>query len=133
MLPSRSDALKMLLLLVAWDGILSACIHNTATEMIEGKFYQKFKDTAHQLKNLESSTNWSSVIKGEKSVRTKKESYLIQCLIFVMGRNQHSVNQCHWKPNMLQLLLHHSSPQVSECFGNKQPHLSPTQSHTLHS
>ena len=57
---SRSEAYKTLFLLFAWESVLPACIQNNAKDMIHGKFYQKFKDAACHLKQLEPHTPWSN-------------------------------------------------------------------------
>ena len=46
---SRNEAHETLLLLFAWDGVTPACTCNNAKEMVQGKFYQKCKDTACHL------------------------------------------------------------------------------------
>ena len=40
------------------DGVSPACIYNNVKKIIQGKFYQKLKDAACQLKQLEPSTPW---------------------------------------------------------------------------
>ena len=62
---SRNEAHETLLLLFARDGILSACICNNAKEMTQGKFYQKFKDAACHLKQLEPYTPRSNAAERE--------------------------------------------------------------------
>ena len=56
----RSEAHDTLLMLVAWDGVLPACICISAKEMIQGKFYQKLKDAMCQLKQFKQYTPWSN-------------------------------------------------------------------------
>ena len=51
---SRSEAKETLSLLFARKGILPTCICDNAKEMVQGKYYQKFKDAACHLKQLES-------------------------------------------------------------------------------
>ena len=60
---SRSEAHETLLLLFARDGVPLACICDNAKEMIKGKFYQKLKDAACELKQLEPHTPWSNELK----------------------------------------------------------------------
>ena len=47
---SRSEAHATLSLLFTWDGVPLAYICNDTKDMIQGKFYQKVKDAAFQLK-----------------------------------------------------------------------------------
>ena len=56
----RSEAHENLSLLFARDGVPPACIHDNAKEMMKGKFYQKLKDAACHLKQLESYIPWSN-------------------------------------------------------------------------
>ena len=57
---STSEAHETLLLLFIWDGVPPACICNNAKKMIQNKFYQKLKDGALYLKQLEPYTPWSN-------------------------------------------------------------------------
>ena len=57
---SRSEAHETLSLLFARNDVLPACICNNAKEILQGKFYQKLKDAACQLKQLEPYTPWSN-------------------------------------------------------------------------
>ena len=68
---SRNEAHETLTLLVAGNGILSACICEYAKEMIKGKFYQKFKDAACQLKQLEPCTQWPNA--AERQIKELKK------------------------------------------------------------
>ena len=49
----RSEAHETLSLLFAQDGVPPACICDNAKKMIKGKFYQKLKDAACHLRQLE--------------------------------------------------------------------------------
>ena len=51
---SRSEAHETLSLLFVTDGVPPACICDSVKEMIQGKLYQKLKDAACHLKQLES-------------------------------------------------------------------------------
>ena len=53
---SRSEAHETLLLLFARDEVLPACICDNAKKMVQGKFYQKLKDAAYHLKQLDQYT-----------------------------------------------------------------------------
>ena len=61
----RSEAHETLLLLFARYEVLPACICNNAKKMIQGKFYQKLKDAACNLKQLEPHTPWSNAAERE--------------------------------------------------------------------
>ena len=63
---SRSEAHEMLSLLLAWDDVPPACICDNAKEIIQGKFHQKLKDAACQLKQLEPYTPWSNAAERER-------------------------------------------------------------------
>ena len=62
---SRSETHKTLSLLFARDGCLPACILNNAKEVIQGMFYQKLKDAACYLIQLEPYTPWSNAAERE--------------------------------------------------------------------
>ena len=55
---SRSEAHKTLSLLFARDRVPPACICDNAKEMVKVKFYQKLKDAACHLKQLELYSPW---------------------------------------------------------------------------
>ena len=57
---SRSEAHETLSLMFARDGVLQDCIFDNVEEMVQGKFYQKLKDAACHLKQLEPYTPWSN-------------------------------------------------------------------------
>ena len=52
-------------MLFARDGVLPACIHDNAKEMIHGKIHQKLKEAACYLKQLEQYTPWSKAAERE--------------------------------------------------------------------
>ena len=56
---------KTLPLLFARNGVPPAYIYDNANEKIQGKFYQKLKDAACQLKELEPYTLWSNATERE--------------------------------------------------------------------
>ena len=68
---SRSEAHKTLSLLFTQDSIQSTCIYDSAKEMIHCKFYQKLKNAACQLKQLEPYTPWSNA--AEKEIKELKK------------------------------------------------------------
>ena len=62
---SRSEMHETLSLLFARDGFMPACICDDAKEMIQGKFYQKLKNAACHLKQLEPYSPWGNAAKKE--------------------------------------------------------------------
>ena len=54
---SRSDAYETFLLLFTWYGVPPPWICDNSKEMIQGEFYQKHKDAACKLKQLEPYTS----------------------------------------------------------------------------
>ena len=62
---SRSEVHETLSFLFAGDGVPPACICNNSKEMEQGKFHQKLKDAACQLKQLELYTP-SKMLQKEK-------------------------------------------------------------------
>ena len=62
---SRDEAHETLLLLFAKNDVPSAYICDNVKEMIQGKFYQKLKDDACHLKQLEPFTSWSNAAERE--------------------------------------------------------------------
>ena len=69
---SRRKAHETSSLLFKWDGVPPVCICDTAVAMIQCKFYQKLKDAACQLKQLEPYTPWSNTTEGLKSLRKRQ-------------------------------------------------------------
>ena len=55
---SRSEAHETLSLQFARDAVLPASICDNAKEMVQGKFYQKLKDAACHMTQLEPYTPW---------------------------------------------------------------------------
>ena len=53
LMASYSEANELLPQLLARDGVPSACLSDNSKEIIQGKFYQKLKDVACQLKQME--------------------------------------------------------------------------------
>ena len=66
LIASRSEAHETLLLLFARDGVMSACMCNNLKEMVQGKSFQKLKNTACRLKQLEPYPPWSNAAKRER-------------------------------------------------------------------
>ena len=64
-LASRCKAHETLSLLFAWNVFPLASFRNIAKEMIQDKFYQKLKDAACHLKQLELYTSWSNAAERE--------------------------------------------------------------------
>ena len=70
---------KTLPLLFTRNGVPPACICNNAKETIQGKFYQKHKDTAYHLKQLEPYTPWSNTAeRGIKELKKGANHKLLQ-------------------------------------------------------
>ena len=61
----RNEAYETLMLLFVRDEVLPACVCDNAKEMVQGKFYQKLKEAACHLKQLEPYTLWSNATKRE--------------------------------------------------------------------
>ena len=77
---SKSEAHEILQLLYARDGVPLACICDTAKEMIQGKLYQKLKDAACHLKQLEPYTPWLNAAEKEKEKKkSSKKGPIISC------------------------------------------------------
>ena len=82
----RSKAHGTLLLLFARDGIPPACICDKSKEIIKGTFYQKLKDAAYHLKQLEQYTPWTDAAEreikklkkgaGHKLLRSRESKHL---------------------------------------------------------
>ena len=56
----RSEAHETLLLLFARNRVMPASLCKNANGMIQGRFYQKLKEVACHLKQLEPCTPWSN-------------------------------------------------------------------------
>ena len=73
-LASRSEAHETLLFLLRQDGVPPSCICDSDNKMIPGKFYQKLKDAACQLRQLEPYISWSTAAEREIKEVVKKRS-----------------------------------------------------------
>ena len=62
---SISEAHKTCSLLFVSNGVSPACTCDNAKEMVQGKFYQKLKDTAYHLNQLKPYTPWSNAAERE--------------------------------------------------------------------
>ena len=63
---SRIELHETSSLLFARDDVPPACICNNAQEMIQDKFYQKFKDAACHQKQLKPYTPWLNAAERER-------------------------------------------------------------------
>ena len=70
----RSEAHETLSLLFARDCVPPANIHDDAQEIVQGKFYQKLKEAACPLKQLEPYTPWSNAAEREVKELNKEVS-----------------------------------------------------------
>ena len=104
---SRSEAHKTLSLMFARDGVPPACLCNHAKEMIQGKYYQKLKDAACHLKQLEPYIAWSNTTEREIKELKKRASYkllwskasrcfwgdCIELKAYMRSNNAHDINK----------------------------------------
>ena len=78
------------MLLFTLKVVLRACTCDNAKEIIQVKFYQKIKDAAFQLKQLESYTHWSNT--AERDIKELKKG--ASCKLLWSRAPKHSRDDC---------------------------------------